>query len=151
MRKAMLLLAVFRLAGTLWAADPFVGTWNLSVARSTKGSRVFKSWIVKIEALDDTFKWTSDVVDFDGKPKHLEWAGKYDEKDYLLKGSSEFDASAVKRIDAKTIEWIDKKAGKEAMTWQFTVSKDGKTQSWTGKIKDAKGQEIKHPQVFEKQ
>jgi hypothetical protein len=34
MRKAMLLLAVFGLVGTLWAADPSVGTWKLNVAKS---------------------------------------------------------------------------------------------------------------------
>lgn len=117
----------------------------------SKEPRVLKSLIVKIEAQGDIFKWTYDGVPFDGKAAPLEWSGKYDGKDYPLKGSSEWDASAVKRIDAKTIGWIDKKAGKVVATWQFTVSKDGKTQSWTGKVKDAKGQEIKHSSVFEKQ
>jgi hypothetical protein len=34
MRKAMLLLAVFGLAGSLWAADPIIGTWKLNIAKS---------------------------------------------------------------------------------------------------------------------
>jgi hypothetical protein len=34
MRKAMLLLAVFGLVGTVWAADPIIGTWKLNVAKS---------------------------------------------------------------------------------------------------------------------
>ena len=34
MRKAMLLLAVFGLMGTLWAADPSLGTWKLNLAKS---------------------------------------------------------------------------------------------------------------------
>jgi hypothetical protein len=150
MRKAMFLLAVFGLAGSLWAADPFVGTWKLNVAKS-KVPRVLKSQIVKIEAQGDIFNWTYDSVHFDGKVIHIEWSGKYDGKDYPLKGFPELDASAVKRIDAKTIGWIDKKAGKEMATWQFTVSNDGKTQSWTGKVKDAKGQEIKISSVYDKQ
>jgi hypothetical protein len=35
MRKAMLLLAVFGLVGSLWAADPMLGTWKLNIAQST--------------------------------------------------------------------------------------------------------------------
>lgn len=132
------------------AADLFVGIWKLNVAKS-KGPRVLKSLIVKIETQGDIFNWTYDSMHFDGKAGHLEWSGKYDGKDYPLKGSSEWDASAVRRIDAKTIGWIDKKAGQEVATWQFTISQDGKTQSWTGKVKDAKGQEIKQSAVFEKQ
>ena len=37
MRKTMLLLAVFGLIGSLWAADPIIGTWKLNVDKS-KGS-----------------------------------------------------------------------------------------------------------------
>jgi hypothetical protein len=132
------------------AADPFVGTWKLNAAKS-KGPRVFKSLIIKVEAQGDIFKWTYDSVHSDGKAGHLEWSGKYDGKDYPLKGSPEWDAAVVRRIDAQIIGWIDKKSGKEMAIWQFTVSKDGKTQSWTGNAKDAKGQEIKLSPVFEKQ
>lgn len=35
MRKAMLLLAVLVLVGSLWAADPMLGTWELNIAQST--------------------------------------------------------------------------------------------------------------------
>ena len=34
MRKAMLLLAVFGLVGSLWAADPIIGTRRLNLAKS---------------------------------------------------------------------------------------------------------------------
>jgi hypothetical protein len=34
MRKATLFLTVFALAGSLWAADPLIGTWKLNVAKS---------------------------------------------------------------------------------------------------------------------
>ena len=38
MRKAMLLLAFLTLAGSLWAADPIIGTWKLNLEKS-KGSQ----------------------------------------------------------------------------------------------------------------
>jgi len=34
MKKVMLLVAVFGLVGSLWAADPLIGTWKLNVAKS---------------------------------------------------------------------------------------------------------------------
>jgi hypothetical protein len=38
MRKASLFIAVLALAGSLWAADPLIGTWKLSIAKSTFAS-----------------------------------------------------------------------------------------------------------------
>jgi hypothetical protein len=35
MRKAMLLLVVLGLAGSLWAADPLIGTWKLATFPAT--------------------------------------------------------------------------------------------------------------------
>ena len=35
MRKIILFLAVLGLSGSLWAADPIIGTWKLNVAKST--------------------------------------------------------------------------------------------------------------------
>lgn len=37
MRKAIILLAVLGLAGSLFAADPIIGTWRLNVAKSQFG------------------------------------------------------------------------------------------------------------------
>jgi hypothetical protein len=34
MRKALFLFAVLGLTGSLWAADPFIGTWKLNIAKS---------------------------------------------------------------------------------------------------------------------
>ncbi len=34
MRKALLFFAVLGLAGSLWGADPLIGTWKLNVSKS---------------------------------------------------------------------------------------------------------------------
>ena len=47
----------------------------------------------------------------------------------------------MKKIDVNTIVGVDKKAGKEVATFRYTVSKDGKTLTATGKIIDSKGLE----------
>jgi hypothetical protein len=35
MRKTIILIAAFALAGSLWAADPIIGKWKLNVSKST--------------------------------------------------------------------------------------------------------------------
>jgi hypothetical protein len=152
MRKAMLLLALFGLVGTLWAADPFVGTWKLNVAKSKASdpSQMPKNEIAKFVAQENGLKYVFDGADVRGK-YHLAWSGKYDGKDYPLAGAFWADTSALKKVDTNTVVFVDKKAGKEAMTWHMTVSKDGKTQTVVGKGKDEKGQELTFNLVYDKQ
>jgi hypothetical protein len=86
MRKAMLCLAAFAVAGSLWAADPFVGTWELNVAKSQASDRrlLHKSETIRIEARENGAIFTFDGVDAEGKSFHGAWSGKYDGKDYPM-------------------------------------------------------------------
>jgi hypothetical protein len=153
MRKALLIFAVLGLAGSLWAADPFIGTWNLNVAKSKASdpSWMPKSEIMKSEALDNGLKNTCDGVDSDGKAYHYTWSPKYDGKDYPLRGNPDVDTSAIKKVDANTVLEMWKKAGKEVANWRVTVSKDGMSHTVSGKMKDAKGQEVTFDLVYDKQ
>ena len=90
-------------------------------------------------------------MDVEGKPFRSEWSGKLDGKDYPLKGNPAIDTSAMKKIDMNTIVGVDKKAGKEVARFRYTVSKDGKTATATGKIMDPKGQEYDVTYVCDKQ
>jgi hypothetical protein len=151
MRKAMLFLAVFGLAVSVWAADPFVGTWKLNVAKSKLPAPAPKSQSFKCVAQGDTFRWMFETVGADGKATHSEWSGKYDGKDYPVKGDPTVDTTSLKKTDAYSFVDIDKKAGKEVGSYQVTVSKDVKTITATGKVKDAKGQETTVVMVADKQ
>jgi hypothetical protein len=151
MRKAMLLLAVLGLAGSLWAADPFVGTWKMNMAKSKIASGALKSFTMKIEALDNGLKWTSDFISADGKATNGMWSGKYDGKDYASTGSADYDAIAAKKINANAFNSVLKKGGKEVGTGQGVVSTNGKTLTLTSKLKNAQGQNIADVIVFDKQ
>ena len=153
MRKAMLLLAVLGLAGVLWAADPFVGTWKLNVAKSkaTDPSVMPKSEVLKTEAVDNGLKDVWDGVDADGKAYHVTWSPKYDAKDYPITGDPTVDTCMLKKTDATTFQFVCKKAGKQAMTGRDTVSKDGKTHTMTFKGINPKGQEYSGTFVYDKQ
>jgi len=131
----MLLLAVFAFVGALWAADPFVGTWKLNVAKSKAAnpSLMPKSEVQKSEGLDNSLKTVFDGVDIDGKPYYMTWSAKYDGKDFPNTGDPDADTIALREIDATTFEFVLKKAGKEVMVGRDTVSKDGKTRTMTVK------------------
>jgi hypothetical protein len=149
MRKAMLFLAVFGLVSSLWAADPFVGTWKVNIAKSIPTPPP-KSGIVKIEAQDNGFKVVFDGVSADGVT-HMEYAAKYDGKDYPVTGDPNADTVALTKIDANTVEPVWKKGGMEVSLQRGVVSKDGKTMTLTTKGKNAQGQEVTNTLVLNKQ
>ena len=78
MRKALFLFVVFGLAGSLWAADPFIGTWKLNVAKSKAPdpSLLPKSEVFKNVAQGNLIKTTFDGVDSQGKSFHSEGVGE---------------------------------------------------------------------------
>ena len=109
-----------------------------------------KSEMEKIEELGNGLtKITSDVVTAKEDGFHAVWSGKYDGKYYPFTGLAQM--TAVKKIDANTLEFVDKRDGKIIATWPSTVSKDGKIMTTVGKGRDAKGQEFSITFVYEKQ
>ncbi len=153
MKKAMLLLAVFGLVGSLWAAEPHVGTWKLNLAKSkfSPPSSAPKSRTLKIEAQDNGIKYVSEGIDAEGKAYHEHFTAKHDGKDYPYLGSSTVDSLAYTKIDATTWEWVNKKGGRVVSSGRSVVSKDGKTRTVTSKVVDAKGQETTSIAVYDKQ
>jgi|WetSurMetagenome_2_1015567.scaffolds.fasta_scaffold100404_2 hypothetical protein len=147
MRKIMLFLAVFGLVASLWAADPFVGTWKMNVAKSNANPTP-KSQTLKIAAQDGGFKWAFDTIEADGKATGGVWSGKYDGKDYSLTENTDFDTVATKKINANTLDSVMKKGGKVVGAGREVVSKDGKTLTLTSKLTNAQGQSVS---VYDKQ
>jgi hypothetical protein len=153
MKKAMLLLAVFGLVAALWAADPFVGTWKLNLAKSkaSNPSLLPKSEIQTNAAQGNGIKTTFDGVDVQGKSYHQEGTGNWDGTDFPFTGDPASDMTAIKKIDANTIAVVGKMAGKEVSHWSVAVSKDGKTMTAVGKFKDEKGKEQSVTAVYDRQ
>jgi|WetSurSiteA1Bulk_404760.scaffolds.fasta_scaffold00775_4 hypothetical protein len=153
MKKAMLVLAVFGLVGSLWAADPHVGTWKLNLAKSkfSPPSSAPKSRTLKIETQDNGIKYVSEGIDSEGKAYHEHFTAKYDGKDYPYIGSSTADSLAYTKIDETTLDWVVKKGGKVVSRGRSVVSNGGKTRTVTSKDTDAKGQETTNIAVYQKQ
>ncbi len=146
----MLLLTVLGLVGWAWAADPFIGSWKLNLAKS-KVENMPKNEIMVITPQENGFKTSFEGVDGKGKAFHDEWAATYDGKEHPRVGNPNEDVISMKKIDSNAITVVAKKAGKEVSSWRVVISKDGKTQTAVGKVKDSKGQETSETWVYEKQ
>ena len=144
-------VALFAIRSAAQGADPVIGTWVLNVAKSKfSPGPAPKSESRTYVAVGQEIKATSKGVDADGKPTTGEWTVVYDEKDRPMTGNSDADMLSLKRIDAFTTEFTQKKAGKVVSSGTRAISKDGKVMTITTKGTNAKGQPINDVQVFEK-
>ncbi len=146
------LALLFVVSGTANAADNWLGTWKLNVAKSKYSpGPAPKSFTAKIEAWEGGIKVTTDGVGADDKPTHIEFAAKYDGKDYPYKGNPNIDTVALKRIDDDSYEGITKLKGKVMGTSKTVVSKDGKTRTQTQTGTDAQGRTVSNTVVSDRQ
>jgi hypothetical protein len=127
------------------ANDLSLGTWVLNVSRSKFEAPVPKSFVERYEIRrDGYFVSTRAIVNNDGNPAFQQAVFKYDGKDYALFDNSslaEFLVSGkrtaltlrAKAIDSYTVEYAVKQAGRVTTSGKRTVSKDGKTMTFSAK------------------
>jgi hypothetical protein len=154
LRATVLATIILTISGTLsfsQGTDPIVGTWVLNVAKSKYNpGPPAKSETRTYVLAGAEIRATSKGIDSDGKPTTGEWTINYDGKDRPQTGNPDADTLSLKRIDAYTTEFTQKKGGKVVITGTRTISKDGKTMTITTKGTNAKGQSINDLEVFEK-
>lgn len=146
---AALLLAVT----TLQAADNYLGTWTLNVAKSKYDpGPAAKSQTTKLEAVaGGAMKEIGDRVNADSSKTHWEWTAKFDGKDYPVMGDPDRDTVALKRVDDNTVEVTNKKAGKVTNSMKIVVAKDGKSRTNEAAFTNAKGVKVHNILFFDKQ
>jgi hypothetical protein len=133
--------------------DPFVGDWRLNVAKSkyTPGPTP-KSVTSTYEAAGKGYKVSVRNEPASGPVQQYSYTSNLDGMDVKVTGNNtNADTIAVKRIDANTLELVNKKAGKVTTTQRNVVSADGKTRTVTTTGTDAQGQKVNNVGVFEKQ
>lgn len=144
------LVGISPLAG-LAQTDRFNGTWTLNVAKSKYSpGPPPKSQTVIYEATGQGVKVTSTGTDPEGKPTTTQYTANYDGNDYPVTGNPDWDTTVLKRVDANTVEFTRKRAGKVVQTGTNVVSKDGKTRTTTTKGINAKEEKISNVAVYEK-
>ena len=133
------------------AADANMGSWKLNEAKSKMGPGTGKNTMVVYTAAGDNVKVVVDGVLADGKPAHNEWTGKFDGKDYPLVGDPNADSRAYTKVDARTMNIVNKKGGKTTTTAQIVLSADGKSRTLTGDTTDPAGKKVPFSWVYDKQ
>jgi hypothetical protein len=157
MRRPAVILALGALAIGLTAGishaqapDPIVGTWHMNVSKSKYSpGPAPKSVVLTFEQTAKGMKTTSEVTPADGQPMKLEFTAPTDGKDVPLTGSPIADSVSLKIDGSKRLR-VDKKGGKVVMTYEGTVSPDGKTFTVHQKGTNEKGQAIQNHLIFEK-
>jgi hypothetical protein len=149
----LVVCAVMLFSGSaVLAADSWIGTWKLDVAKSKfSPGPAPKSLTLTFASTPDGIKHTSDGVNAEGKATYSEFVSKFDGKEVPYKGNPNADTAAPKRIDDNSYENTWKKDGKVTITAHAVVSKDGKTLTVHQKGKNAKGEAVDSTAVFEKQ
>ena len=147
----LMLLIALTLVVAAAAADQLSGTWKMNPEKSKYSpGPAPKDLTVVVESDENNYKLDATGTDGDGKPMHVQYSAKFDGKDYPATGIPNADAVSLKRIDASTIETLQKKDGKVVMTVTTKVSKDGKTRTSTWRGKNADGKDVHNVVVFDK-
>ena len=135
----------------LYAADPQMGTWKLNESKSTLAPSGAKNNVVTYSADGEMVKVSIEGVDWKGKAFHDEWIGKFDGKDYPVKGDPLGDSRSYTKVNANTLSFTGKAGGKTIFTGTTVVSPDGKTRTVTSSATDAQGKMYSTTSVYDKQ
>jgi hypothetical protein len=148
---AAVVLAVSVLAAAQ-QKDPFVGTWNLNLAKSKYSpGPPPKSTTTTYEAAGKGYKVSVKQEPASGPAQQWSYTTELDGKDSPITGNNpNADAIAVKRIDANTLESVNKKGGKVVSTQKIVVAADGKTRTVTTTGTNAQGEKVHNVAVYEK-
>jgi hypothetical protein len=132
------------------ATDRLAGTWRLNVAQSKyQGGTPPKSQTTTLHAMDGGLHEVVERVNADGTTTRWELTGKYDGKDYPVKGDPARDMAAMTKVDANTVDLVNKKAGAVVSRMRIVVAADGKSR--TNTVMDPSGQKTTAVLWFDRQ
>jgi hypothetical protein len=137
-------------AGVL-AANSHLGTWKLNESKSKLSGGTKNNTVTYTQAKDGIIKLSVEGVDKEGKATHWTWKGKFDGKQYKVKGNNDMDTIAYQMVSDRTNKFTVMKDGKVAATGTIEVAKDGKSRVVTASETDAKGKKVTDKAYYDKQ
>jgi len=161
-RRTKLVLAGITLIGLMASpqpsfaqsgSDPFLGVWQLNVAKSKfSPGPPPKSQTMYIWEDEAKIRKNSQVtISGAGVPNAVVAIHIYDDTPRPVSGAQGYDSSAYTRVDDHTIKSRYLNAGKVLQTATWTVSQDGKTLTYTATGVDANGRQVNQLRIYEKQ
>lgn len=129
--------------------DLLLGVWNLNVSKSKYVGAPTPQGQTRIYEADPKGVKTRIRTTYpDGQSADVEYVADYDSVEYPLVGSPDYDAIALKRINAFTAEATLMHAGRLMAKVVRVISEDGKTMTIT--VRDGNGA-LRSVAVYDKQ
>ncbi len=154
MRKLLVLLSALGLAGALYAADSFSGTWKLNVAKSKyESGPAPKETTVTVQESKGMTDVTVTGTDGSGKPiaTHMTHPTDGGPVKFLEGGPTDGSTESIKQVNATTRDIAVMQGGKAVSTEHITLSADGKTMRIVAKGTLPTGKTFTDVEVFDRQ
>ena len=130
--------------------DPLAGTWRLNVAQSKYATATPpKNQTTTLHAVDGGIHEAVERVNADGTTTRWDVTAKYDGRDYPVKGDPSRDTVALTRVDPRTVDVVNKKAGAVVSRMRIVVAADGKSR--TNTVMDPSAQKTTAGLFFDRQ
>lgn len=156
-RIMMFFLAVFVLAGMVWAQDPSLGKWKLNLAKSKAPPNEManvKETVIEMRTLDaNTYESISTTIQKDGKTEIAKWTVPISGgiQTYQQGGPAKGISIVAAKIDPHHIVNVYLQDGKQVFLMQMTISPDGKVFSGSAKVPLPDGKSFEYLVVYDKQ
>ncbi|SRR6266446_4972406 len=129
---------------------PLIGTWKLSIAKSTLAAPL-RSQIVTFAGQGQNLTNTAETIDAKGRVSKAMDVHIYDGKPHPTAGNPNYDSTAYTRINANTVNYVRFRDGKSVETGSIVVSADGKTYTATAEGTTVSGQQYSTISVYDRQ
>ena len=151
MRFLRWLAVLASLSVCMFASEsPFNGTWKFNPSKGQLTPPIPKSDVAHIQADDETFKFSDETVDADGKETKSSYEAKFDGRDYPIVGDPDHGTVSLQRVSDHEIKVTVKKGNKVDSELDVVISKHGRTA--TSKYTDySQGKPQKGIAIYEKQ
>jgi hypothetical protein len=131
-------------------ASTIVGRWTLNLRKSEFTPGPPPSSIQQVyERAGAEIRFTSTLVDADGKTTTEQWTGTEDGRDFPLTGSPDIDVLSI-RVNGRQAQYVAKRGGRVTMGGNRSISSDGKTMTITISGRNAQDQVVKQVLVLER-
>jgi len=155
MRRRLFVVALFSAillyGSSALAAENWIGTWKMNVAKSKPGpGPAPKSQTLKFSSSPAGITLNTDGIAADGSVRKGSYTSKFD-GNVPWTGNPDADTAAPRKVDDNNYVNTWKKGGKTTITAKAVVSADGKTLTVTQTGKNAKGEDVNSTAVYEKQ
>ena len=131
---------------------PWFGSWQqVPPARKWFDPWPYQKVTLRIEPSDDGLRVVYDMVRRRGGIQHMEWAGRFDGKDYPVHGVDYVLTNAYRTLSDRSYEIVVRVDGHAAAVVTAVVSPDGRTMTVDTAERDGQGKTMKTKAVYSKQ